>query len=65
MTSNKFNLSSCKKFDCLSKVILGDNNDTHVEDKGKLHCYFGLGDHNDRFSKLFCYTAQCLVYSKI
>ena len=42
MTSNKSNLSSCKKFDCPYKGIRCDNSETYTERKRKLHCYFAL-----------------------
>lgn len=50
MTSKKSDLSSYERFDCPHKVILGDNSETYAEGKGKLHCYFGLGDDKDKVS---------------
>ena len=50
MTSKKSNLSSYKNFDCLHKVILGNNSEMYTEGERKLHCYFGLSADNDRVS---------------
>ena len=50
MTSNKLNFSSHESFDCPPKVILGDNSVSYAESRGKIRCYFGLRDDNDRVS---------------
>ena len=31
-------------------MVLDDNSETYAEGEGKLYCYFGLGDVNDRVS---------------
>ena len=43
-----------KRFDCPHKVIFGDNSETYAKSERKLHCYFGLGDDNDRVSNYAC-----------
>ena len=61
MTSNKSYLSSYKWFDCLHKVILGDNSEMYAKGKGKLYCYFGLGDDNYRVSN-YAVTLQNILF---
>ena len=61
MISNKSNLSFYKSFDCLHKVILCDNSQTYAEGKGKLHCYFDLGDDNDKVSN-YAFTLHNVLF---